>query len=155
MNLILDLDGTLITDIYNPFMNVRIPYSRPYLKEFLSYVFSKFQNVGIWTNANNEWYYCVYNQILSKYLPEGKQFSFVYVRRNECLEPRPKPLTRIYEMYPNIYNNKNTYIIDDSPFTYMYNVENAIHINTYNIYNAGTDCDLLHMIRYLEQHFFS
>ena len=44
LNIILDLDNTLIS-----FINENDPIARPYLGNFLKFVFNKFNQISIWT----------------------------------------------------------------------------------------------------------
>ena len=152
MNIILDLDGTLIDSSQG---KEPIIYPRPFLKEFLYYVFDKFDNVCIWTHSCQLWYDYVFRVVLSKCIPFGKKFSFVFVREEnyKMFVPMPKPLQYVYELYPDTYNNLNTFIIDDMPATYMYNEQNAIPITTYYKENFLTDNALKHIMDYFESLF--
>jgi len=51
-------------------------------------------------------------------------------------------LQLIYKTYPDDYNEKNTYILDDNPMTYIMNQKNAIAIKSYNTYTKG-DIELI------------
>jgi|694.fasta_scaffold05341_14 hypothetical protein len=121
MNIILDLDGTLINEKMEP---------RPYLKVFLHTLFSRFQNVSIWTFATIEWFYPVFERVLKPLMPEGKTFHFVRCRIGQY-NTGIKPLTEVYGRFPNIYNAKNTLIVDNTPYTYSQNPQNAIPISTF------------------------
>ena len=133
MNIILDIDGTLINDVPNE-NDELIP--RPFLTEFLDYCFENFQNVSIWTAATSGWYIYVRSKFLI-----GRNFDFVHTRYNctriadpdpDTLHPEPiliKPLKKIWRKTG--YNRHNTLIIDDTPHTYQKNYGNAIHIPTF------------------------
>lgn len=120
-NLILDLDGTLIEQfLYFPPAGC-IPKHRPYLKEFLEYVFTHFNKVSIWTASNNEWAY----PILQTFeFPEGKKFDFVL-----CGDGKPilKDLAIIFEAFGG-YTRDNTLFIDDNVFNCNANLSNSIHV---------------------------
>lgn len=151
MNLILDMDGTLINERMEP---------RPHLKEFFEYVFSHFSNVSIWTFANTHWFALVYHTVFVHLLPKGKTFHFVWCRVNcKLVEYVPnipmvvKPLVEIYKRYPIVYNPYNTLILDDTPSTYRENVGNAIRISTYSV--NKTDTELLNIMYEFERKLFS
>ena len=77
MNVILDMDETLITHKINPYSIFADPIPRPHLKEFLLFLFSNCKNVSIWTHGIKPWYNIVYNKILKNFIPEGKSFGFI------------------------------------------------------------------------------
>lgn len=68
-NIILDMDKTLIEGYFSIKHDKMVIEERPYLGQFLKFVFEHFDNVSIWTNANKEWFDYVYNTILYKYMP--------------------------------------------------------------------------------------
>uniref|UniRef100_A0A6C0EPC9 FCP1 homology domain-containing protein n=1 Tax=viral metagenome TaxID=1070528 RepID=A0A6C0EPC9_9ZZZZ len=128
MNLILDMDGTLIDHYYCTRKCDIIIIPRPYLSDFLTFVFDNFNRVSIWTNADEDWYKKVYEKVLKHYIPKNKSFHFIKTRTyNSTII---KPLTFIYNIYPE-YNSSNTIIIDDNPNTYVNNTDNAIPIPTF------------------------
>jgi hypothetical protein len=133
MNLILDVDGTLIDSDDGD------PIERPFLKDFFSFVFSHFNTVSVWTNATPEWFNKVYQLVLKKALPEGQSFYFIWTRE-QCvtekvhLHPRPytrKPLSIVFNSFPSTHTVDNTLIVDDSQETYVKNVACAVPISTY------------------------
>ena len=89
MNIFLDLDETLIgtmvsenwdgSDIFNP-------HPRPYLKQFLHFVFKNFETVNIFTAATEEWFNEINTYILSPRLMENEtekyEFSIVKTNKN-------------------------------------------------------------------------
>jgi len=157
MNIILDMDETLIAHKFNPNDIFSEPIPRPHLKEFLEFVFTNCKNVSIWTHGSKEWYDVVYKKIFKNLIPEGKSFDFVRTKEtpivesyNDIIEINEKlrnlnyvipcvsfikPLFVIYKKYPDQYNENNTFIIDDKEITYCLNKENAIEIQPYNIDN--------------------
>ena len=140
MNIILDMDGTLINDKMEP---------RPHLKDFFRYIFEKFNHVSIWTLASVQWYTMAYERVFKPLLPLGKSFHFVWCRVNyKVSQPSIlggifsmnlastgtgiiKPLTEVYKRFPIVYNPYNTLIVDDTPFTYSENPGNAIKVSTF------------------------
>lgn len=139
--IILDIDGTLIC--YDDV----IPYARPYLKEFLKYLFDKFEYVAIWSAASEWWVNLVYKKILKPLLPEGKEFLFLWSgkrctqiidfedeRNNEFypISISIKRLKKVWKRY-KFLNKHNTLILDDTKETYIHNYGNAIPIPTYEL----------------------
>jgi hypothetical protein len=171
MNLILDIDGTLIDRDEDG------PIIRPHLGIFLAYAFEKFDRVSIWTNAAPAWYKRVKLEIFDDVMPEGKNFDFVWTRENCFLETTKmgpdgrfyfpitrKPLSLVYAAFPLAYNSSNTYVIDDTCETYTHNLSNAVPIETYNWGELSTtgncsmdgeDSELLRLITYFEKHLFA
>ena len=174
MNVILDMDETLITHKINPYSIFADPIPRPHLKEFLIFLFSNCKSVSIWTHGIKPWYNIVYNKILKNFIPEGKSFHFVITRDttignyNDIIEINKKlrninanissisllkPLFVIYKKYPEQYNKNNTFIIDDNPITYLLNQENAIAIKSYNNID-NSDTELLRIMNLIKQKYF-
>jgi hypothetical protein len=152
MNIVLDMDGTLINEHMEP---------RPYLKMFFEFVFEKFQHVSIWTYASTEWFEMVFHKVFKPILPEGKTFHFVWCRVHCKVSTRYnpfthlsslyiiKPLTEVYRRFPHIYHTYNTFFIDDTPSTYDENRQNAIQITTFR--ENLLDNELLKIIRGFER----
>lgn len=79
MHIFLDIDKTLIDTINVPdpknhslypkpdyvYKGIFLVYKRPYLREFLEFVFENFETVSIWTNATLEWLYTVVDEIIT------------------------------------------------------------------------------------------
>ncbi len=163
MNIILDMDGTLIDNIGFT------PYARPHLKNFLNFCFHNFQHVSIWTAASPEWFQVV-NQHIFQHLLEGRTFHFVWTRdrctittasyldydeldgrNNEFVLCYPgrieKRLTKVYKAFKKQYNRHNTLIVDDLPETYSKNYGNAIPIHKYEYNNP--DKSLIYLMKNL------
>lgn len=127
-HIILDVDSTLI---YNYGYTV-VP--RPHLEEFLVYCFRNFTTVNIWTAASTDWFTHVYITVLrSILLKYNYEFTFIWTA-NECsyitidnFQYVIKPLVDVWKQYDYL-NQKNTFIVDDSPITFSQNVKNAIPI---------------------------
>lgn len=146
MNIILDIDYTLI-DSHGYDLT-----ERPYLEEFLYYLFSRFKNVSIWTAGSVEWFDYVNKKIFSKYLKDEK-FHHVWTFDNCKIvygsygsQEIIKPLNSIYD---NEYNNFNTIIIDDTEFTFSENILNAINIKKFFLENDKDD-ELMGIIPLIE-----
>jgi len=138
--LVLDMDGTLLDFTKPPLSQSNRfsmfappepePVARPYLREFLQYVFKYFKKVSIWTAGTLSWYNKCFQKVLSSCIPEGKGFDFVYTRNHFAYVRVVKPLTLVYANSPE-YNPLNTIIIDDNPNTYELNRKNAIGIKPF------------------------
>jgi len=133
-NIILDMDETLLGYYVKPRPVLHFTIiARPHLREFLGFCFKRFERVSIWTAAEKYWYDRCYKDVLKPNLPEGKSFHFVRARSlNKTTSHNPvKRLTDIYKAYPDLYNSTNTLIVDDNPFTYVENLDNAIPIQPF------------------------
>ena len=174
MNLILDMDETLIYSKINNYSIYADPIPRPHLKEFLEFVFTNCKNVSIWTHGLKQWYDIVYEKVLKDLIPEGKTFHFVRTRETpigsyddfiqinkKLYKINPgissisflKPLLVIYKNYPDEYNKNNTFIIDDNPTTYLLNKENVIAIKPYNGID-NLDTELLRIMNFIKKKYF-
>jgi len=174
MNIILDMDQTLIHGNLNSYSIYADPIPRPHLKEFLEFLFENCKNVSIWTHGLKQWYDVVYQKVFKNLIPEGKTFHFVRTREtpigdyddiiqiNKKLHDIKsnissisflKPLLVIYKKYPDEYNENNTFIIDDNPITYSINKENAIEIKPYNGID-NSDTELLRIMKLIKDNYF-
>lgn len=157
-HLILDIDGTLISDSSTE-NNIII---RPYLKYFLQYAFDKFKTVSIWTAASKDWADTIYNNILKPNMPNNKDFTFIWDRK-KCTQKSHKRAIMEGDFYAHpiivkelkkvwkhfgFMNKDNTLILDDTPNTYTDNYGNVIPISTY-IDNENDD-HLLKLTTYLD-----
>ena len=139
MNLILDLDNTLVDGWLEnaPCEDVATIIARPFLTDFLKFAFDTFERVSIWTNASRRWYELCYNRVLCDHIPDGKKFHFVKSIEDGLVtipSSQPKLLKKIFSLYPE-YNIMNTLILDDAPHTYRLNRLCAIPISPFISYN--------------------
>jgi hypothetical protein len=161
MNIILDMDETLLN---GNFISNGLPFvqERPFLDAFFLYIFSRFENVSIWTHATTDWFCYCYDKVLKRFLPPGRNFFQVITRDNgkiPCRLNLEKNLEEFYKICPN-HHKYNTFILDDNPLTYKNNIANSIPIKPYtsiitwfdnkNVY----DSELLNIIQYLEKYLF-
>ena len=147
MNLILDMDGTLIDGFYGERGEV-VVQPRPYLREFIAFVFDRFENVSIWTHGDDRWFTTVYTECLQHMLPKHKQFYFVKTRGYAGVGVGAKWLDRIYADHPD-HHEYNTFIVDDTPATYWQNIANSVPIKTYDSMatSEGLDTELVRVAR--------
>lgn len=128
MNLILDLDGTLVADTDKEDI---MPSHRPYLEEFLDYVFSVCENVSVWSAASEEWVLPILETIKTP-----RPFHFVWCGKTTpkvrwgYMPYKIKKLKKVWKAFPS-YTKHNTLILDNTPATYVENYGNAIGIYTY------------------------
>lgn len=173
MNIVLDIDGTLIDTIseeqhnawkehetYIPYdMEAKLKgkpvyiYKRAHLDEFIRYCLNNFDNVGIWTLGEPRWARFVIKKVLGKRLDD---FHPVLSIQESTIVANPiygwkylKPLASIYENFPADYKEKRTLIIDDAPLNSIENRDNAFDIKTFEACNVSHDTVLLDMIDYL------
>jgi len=128
-HLVLDLDGTLLSDAH----------PRPHLNVFLKFCKKHFETVSVWTAASRDWWcYCYgehlrwfdFDRVLTDVDCEigGRGFYFNG-------EPSvKKPLAKHWEI------NK-TLIVDDTPQTAIDNPANLIEVKTWN--HEENDAELL------------
>lgn len=157
-NIILDMDKTLIEGYFSIKHDKMVIEERPYLGQFLKFVFEHFDNVSIWTNANKEWFDHVYNTILFKYIPKNKHFDFVitfddgYVGKSNN---GPKDLNIIFNIFEDEYNKHNTFLVDDSEVHYHQNIYNCYLIKGFEVNlednSHKDDIELLRFIKYFKK----
>lgn len=153
--MILDLDETLIhadfdykfsshdaylklalTDDMESILPINI---RPHLKQFLDYSVEHFEIV-VFTAACKE-----YMETIIKYLdPDGKYFRLSF-SRNSCVVYK-----KLYLKFIQIFDVplKDCIIIDNSIFSFAYNLSNGILVTSF--YDDKEDEDLLSLIEFLE-----
>lgn len=140
MNLVLDLDLTLIKstiDKINGKLEVRC---RPGLRDFLQFCFDNFQTVSIWTAGSPSYFDYINSKVLSHYLPPGRTFYKTYTSKecdiykvigkkdvNTNTEICIKNLHKIIGEIPYATIN-NTIIVDDSKIPCMLNLQNHLSI---------------------------
>jgi TFIIF-interacting CTD phosphatase-like protein len=91
-------------------------YSRPYLQEFLDYIFKEF-NVTIWTAASKDYALFIIEKIILNNVPERKLdfiFFSYHCDLSKKIKKHSKELCMLWDIH-NLpgYTDKNTVIIDD------------------------------------------
>ena len=177
MNCVLDIDQTLIAsepitewDFENPHnkekaMNFRLHnmedyymvFERPYLQEFLDYVFANF-HVVIWTAASKDYALWIIKNILIGKHPERKFDSIFFsyhcdLSKSECKQG-PKDLSLLWGIFalPG-YSEENTFIIDDLPAVRKLQKCNSIQVKPFEVLEKESENDtvLKDLIPKLEQ----
>lgn len=135
-NIILDMDGFLLDHIpkkygftENP-SNVPFPVPRPYLGNFLRFVFKKYRRVSVWTAATNVWFDMCYEHIIKPSMPAGASFDFVRTHPKGTPRIPVKPLSTIFREHTE-YTAANTTICDDNSETFKDNIANAEEVPHY------------------------
>ena len=160
MNVILDLDSTLINSVeaknlsavdpaltsglkyfdfvHNGVFQYRI-FARPHLQEFLDYLFKNF-NVAVFTAADKEYAYAIIKKfILPSPGGRGKRkLDFIFTRyhfeQGMMMYEKAKPLDMIWGMYARQgYTPDNTYIIDDLRDVWIANPKNTVHAPAFEV----------------------
>lgn len=163
MNIVLDLDGTLVGLGFN-----YEPIARPWLKQFLFYCFSTFKHVILWTAALTEWVEVVQNYIFAPIFYELWvehnllcNWTLILTRENCCIFNHGNQVVVLKDLYllyrwgyPSFMFNitkENTVVVDDTECTYSLNPDNAIPIDTYIVDNH-LDTQLLDTISLLDKY---
>lgn len=138
MNLVLDLDGTLINATDS--LDKVVP--RPYLDRFLCTSFQHFSSVSIWTASSEFWCKQVLENVINPILVSvshtlGRKCEFRHIMYDQHCNvytlPNGKfaPIKPLAKMYNYWFTANNTIIVDDTPITFMNNERNGIHIPTF------------------------
>lgn len=103
---------------------------RPYLREFLDFSLSYFDNIVIWS-AGQKKYVEKMTEIMFPFLEQQPLIVYTY---DDCLVGRDdylkKPLKKLYEdkRLKGKLNEKNTFVLDDRDDTFSMNHDNGIQI---------------------------
>lgn len=102
-------------------------YKRPYLAQFLKYIFENY-TVALWTAAKKEWMDTILDKVLYKY---KNKFLFKWHREHSETEAKyMKPLRKVFDKYKR-YDSTNTLIIDDNLTTTRIKLSH-LHIDRFN-----------------------
>jgi len=175
INVVLDLDNTLISAIdANEETKMGIEavtncqrnlnwidmedeykiFERPYLQEFLTWLFSNF-TVSVWTAASKLYaMYIVKNIIIGNHSDRSLDYILF---SDHCRESKracscQKKLEMLNTTFPMNYDINNTYIIDDNNEVYHGQPDMCIHIKRFDVQNSNCveDRELLNIQRKLE-----
>lgn len=162
--ILLDLDQTLISaeaheeiDLRNKRTKKRarlfnfedmdgyyIIFERPYLQEFLDYLFENF-NVSVWTAASKD--YALF--VIDKFVIAGKQqrkLDFIFFSYHcdisKSYTGRSKNLNMLWDVYKlEGYNKNNTFILDDYDEVYDTQPERCIISPAFEFREKGSEND--------------
>ncbi len=164
INLILDLDNTLISSVtmkefkkiknrklkYKTMENYYQVYMRPHLSEFLKYAFNNF-NVSIWTAASRDYAMFIIEHIILDYslhdpssIKKRKLKMILY--DDNCDQSQkyfdkksPKDLRYLYNFQG--YYPCNTIIMDDLPLVYKANSNQTIRAPYFDALKSASEND--------------
>lgn len=143
MNIILDLDETLVHVVTRPEHGIKYDFKfiidgqhyyglkRPFLAEFLNFLFRKFDSVGVWTAAVEEYARKVVASIFTS--EQRKKLSILNHRGHlswSVFGGFTKSLSTVYNQYPT-FNSQNTIIVDDRHISMRNNYGNALIIKPF------------------------
>jgi len=146
-HVILDIDHTLLVAECDVFEEEIIGVTlRPYLKEFLLFLFGEFSTVSIWTAGDEEYAEEIVEKHLGPLIGKNK-FFFVWSGKRCTLDralPRRgldsreftfeevpyKNLSKVFGVYKEL-DWFNTMIVDDTKRTFMNNYGSALHIRKF------------------------
>jgi TFIIF-interacting CTD phosphatase-like protein len=182
LNVILDLDNTLISSLdpkefkthknncrglkYTQMKNYFYIFHRPYLQEFLDYLFDNF-NVSVWTAGTKDYGTFIVKHIIlnpqpyeddsvPKNRPERVLKLILHSKNCDQSEylyktPTPKDLRYIYN-FPG-FNENNTFIVDDLQEVKDVNKNNVIQIKYFDAKNSQcvNDNELKNIIKKLNK----
>jgi hypothetical protein len=173
INIVLDMDQTLIDGHYITGNGDLTVSARPYLKEFLIWCFDNFDNVSIWTAASKQWFDYVNQNIFKPILQSiGKKFDKVWVGdrvtfawqysewHGHSVNTKQKRLSKLYRQNRNIggnpYNKHNTIMVDDSKASFQINYGNGIEVKPWYSggYKPDEDTELKELMVYFDNVLF-
>lgn len=174
LNIILDLDNTIISavpldeypwgeesknktqqlTVYN-MEDYYLVYERPYLQEFLDYIFEHF-NVSVWSAASKNYVLFIINNIIKK--KPNRQLQFIFFSYHCNLSKKLyngglKQLDMLWECFElPIYNPSNTIIIDDLKRIKKIQPCNCFNIKPFEFTDKDStkDNELKKLISYLD-----
>lgn len=148
--LILDLDGTLITSkkyditdnketklqtfvVVDDYDNEHLIKKRPGLDEFLEKVSERY-DIGVWTASSSDYAIPICLELFKK-----SGLDFIHCRERCVMEYKLGELTAVKKPIKTLFKGSdsdlfgmhNTLVLDDTPTTYMDNIENAIPIKSW------------------------
>ena len=142
-------DACLIFDLHGVLIDEDTDKLLPEAKEMLTVAFEHCKHVAIWTAAGREFLDDIHSQLLVPLLPPGKSFDFLWSgekctrRANkeivEGVHSKIQPVKRLKKVYRNKerrargWTKQNTYIVDDTEFTYTDNKSKAIDPNKVDV----------------------
>lgn len=158
MNVVLDLDETLVRIVTTPVRGVKYDFifrigndlyyglKRPNLDQFLRFLFAKFVSVNVWTAAVEEYAHHVVRAIFTP--EQRKRLGVVYHRGHlsfSVFGGFTKSLSTMFDRNSHL-NHDNTIIIDDRHISMRNNYGNAIIIKKFTGNNADNELKKLIII---------
>lgn len=143
--LVLDIDGTLLSEAITGELTDLRQHLRPHLHYFLDFAFDHFRGVALWTAAGSEHL----NNFLAAVDPQGvRPWAFVWNGRlsfirscasslYEGMYPRRQPVKRLRKIWNKKclralgFNRHSTLIVENTPARCEDNYGNAVYVDTY------------------------
>ena len=163
-NIILDIDETLIhCKLKQPqrydfeFIIDKTKYYviyRPFLKEFINFIFKRFDTINIWTAATQDYAHKIILKILNEHLEDKKLISSkfkCFFTRKQVSQDGTKELDKIFKNACSIKLNilpENTIMIDDKKYVFNKNTGNGLIIPGFK--GNKKDDNLLKLIYFLK-----
>jgi TFIIF-interacting CTD phosphatase-like protein len=162
-NIVLDLDNTLLSavpledfpwgeeskqkaikfEIHN-MEDYYIVFERPYLQEFLDYIFENFE-VSIWSAASKNYVLFIIENIIlinSKRKLKNIFFSYHCTLSKKMFNGGIKKLDMLWDVFKlRDYTSKNTIIIDDLPKVKKIQPCNCYSIHPFEFTDEDSECD--------------
>lgn len=171
-NIVLDLDNTIISSLtkeeyekrkidhkvkFTPVCDgLYYTMPRPYLNEFLNYIFARF-HVSVWTAASKDYAKEIVERFVLKGKSNRKLRGFLYdlhcKESMEAVNPKTmKDLRYLFISKNKLFNENNTVIIDDLKEVLNNNKKNSIDSEYFDSSkkNAPNDTFLLNLMTDLE-----
>jgi TFIIF-interacting CTD phosphatase-like protein len=157
-NVLLDLDETLIsakteTELENcnlDLSNFKVItmdhyfiYERPFLQDFLDWLFDNF-NVSVWSAGSKDYVFYIVEHII--YKNKKRKLDFIlYADHCDLVPPKTKPKNLDYMFFGNKHTphikRDNTVIVDDLNKVYNNQPDNCIPIYPFDVCKKGSEID--------------
>jgi hypothetical protein len=176
LNIILDLDNTLIHSVaINQLNSIQyywkdkgtalsmgdyVTFKRPYLEEFLDFIFKNF-NVGVFTAASGDYA----REIVWKFIQNvpGRKIDFLLYNLENSKkiygQGTMKKLNYIWD-YLNIYDYYpcNTILIDDNLYVKQSNYYNTLSVHPFMVFDINSEHDdvlleIIGILNKIKQHY--
>ena len=145
---------------FEPMEGYYIIFERPYLQEFLDFLFKNF-DVTVWTAATKDYALFIINKIiLGK--KENRKLDFIFFSYHcnisKKIKNGSKDLSMLWDVYKiKGYNKKNTLILDDYDEVYTTQKDNCIIAEQFKFVNENSEKDvfLKKLKRKIKKHLIS
>lgn len=170
MNIVLDLDNTLISAVeYDEYdveknreksqlfesfdvLDQFIVFKRPYVDEFLDFLFDNCQNVCVWSAGSKDYVLTIVNELFLKKNRIPKCVFFLYhCNLSEEHHKGLKDLDMLCECMD--FEKEKTFIVDDLDHVIDLNNQNSFHVEEFEFVNENSenDKDLLRIKELIKQ----
>ena len=130
MDLVLDLDGTLIAQFPKNHEERESILPRPHVKEFLSFCFANFR-VSVWTAASERW-----GRKVTRKLGMHRKLHRLHCGARIL---RTRSTQYVVKELRTRFGLRHTVIVDDNADTYALNQDSAVPISTFEGMDGDTE----------------